>query len=120
MPGSRTAPDRQGLAQERGACPVHPRACGERDWRRRFSRRSSGSSPRVRGTPRALGPDRPLKRFIPARAGNANWWAIASFSTILILLGLIAIVTLALVFSQMKLRLAGGAKRSRNGARRAI
>jgi ABC-type proline/glycine betaine transport system permease subunit len=59
-----------------------------------------------------------------AGVGIGFYWAIASFSTILILLGVIAIVTLALVFNRMKdlswLRLPGGAKRSRNGARRAI
>ncbi len=32
----------------------------------------SGSSPRVRGTHSGLGGDRPISRFIPARAGNAG------------------------------------------------
>jgi hypothetical protein len=41
-----------GASQQRGRCssPVHPRACGERSERSAGRVRSSGSSPRVRGT----------------------------------------------------------------------
>ena len=51
--------------------PVHPRVCGERIKNRRSRSSTSGSSPRVRGTPdrapRRVAPE----RFIPACAGNA-------------------------------------------------
>ena len=73
--------------------PVHPRVCGEREIARVFWRNRTGSSPRVRGTqglshdfcslsavhPRVCGErvvgvplDFPLRRFIPACAGNAT------------------------------------------------
>ena len=59
-PGPRAAP-----------APVHPRVCGEREFRRRRVRAGDGSSPRLRGThsrrPGALFG----LRFIPAFAGNA-------------------------------------------------
>ena len=51
---------------------VHPRACGERRCSRTWPNRTSGSSPRLRGTrhcPSFHGFD---KRFIPAPAGNAR------------------------------------------------
>ena len=49
---------------------VHPRVCGEQTKSRTRSRRSCGSSPRVRGTdsPRSRSNNR--SRFIPACAGN--------------------------------------------------
>ena len=72
---------------------VHPRACGEHALSRPSTRRLDGSSPRVRGTPRAIGRWRrcaavhpracgeravrsarepAMPRFIPARAGNTS------------------------------------------------
>ena len=50
---------------------VHPRVCGERIGAGRMILPSSGSSPRVRGTPLQDWPSRPRHRFIPACAGNA-------------------------------------------------
>ncbi len=50
---------------------VHPRACGERHDGTPNSQPIPGSSPRVRGTPRADPPPSARQRFIPARAGNA-------------------------------------------------
>ncbi len=51
--------------------PVHPRACGEQKSPLGPAMRSSGSSPRVRGTEgQGRGQNR-LRRFIPARAGNS-------------------------------------------------
>ena len=52
--------------------PVHPRVCGERTRRSRRRGRSSGSSPRVRGTPFEVRADSGRRRFIPACAGNAG------------------------------------------------
>ena len=49
----------------------HPRACGERDYLMLESHSSPGSSPRVRGTPRASSISPIRTRIIPARAGNA-------------------------------------------------
>ncbi len=57
---------------------VHPRACGEHLLSRRFLARSSGSSPRVRGTRLNRAAEAAKCRFIPARAGNtasASAWA---------------------------------------------
>ena len=51
---------------------VHPRACGELSSSRRYAQSSSGSSPRMRGTPPAPSPNRPTQRFIPAHAGNSR------------------------------------------------
>ena len=53
-------------------CTVHPRVCGEHQWPATTSSRSSGSSPRVRGTPRWPNFRRPPNRFIPACAGNTS------------------------------------------------
>ena len=51
---------------------VHPRACGEHEYRSAIPTRDFGSSPRLRGThhsiPRAIG----RVRFIPAPAGNTG------------------------------------------------
>ncbi len=55
---------------------VHPRACGEHPSAPWLSSGISGSSPRVRGTPRARGCTAPARRFIPARAGNTQWEAV--------------------------------------------
>ena len=52
-------------------CPVHPRACGERNWRLSTARAWYGSSPRMRGTPSASRFEPQKLRFIPAHAGNA-------------------------------------------------
>ncbi len=51
--------------------PDHPRACGERLVGERLATERTGSSPRLRGTPRSgcAGPGR--GRIIPAPAGNA-------------------------------------------------
>ena len=55
------------------AAPDHPRVGGERSSPTSSPCRSSGSSPRGRGTP-PLGDDRRLDvRIIPAWAGNAAW-----------------------------------------------
>ncbi len=51
--------------------PVHPRACGERDDRRRPAPRLLGSSPRLRGTLNPTAYRWETHRFIPAPAGNA-------------------------------------------------
>ena len=74
---SRFIPARAGNAIARAplkpaSAAVHPRACGER-WTGTSVLRlqSSGSSPRVRGTPRSTPSRRLTVRFIPARAGNA-------------------------------------------------
>ncbi len=50
--------------------PVHPRACGEHSTSATSSARSSGSSPRLRGTPNRRRRHRRWRRFIPAPAGN--------------------------------------------------
>ena len=50
---------------------VHPRVCGERAVEAGRYAGRSGSSPRVRGTLSSLGRDAPIRRFIPACAGNA-------------------------------------------------
>ncbi len=61
--------DRAALASM--AVPVHPRACGEhRDAY--GSRRTDGSSPRLRGTEAARRPRHASRRFIPAPAGNTR------------------------------------------------
>ncbi len=52
--------------------PVHPRACGEHDLARVTAQRTSGSSPRLRGTRRAAGHRAAGQRFIPAPAGNTG------------------------------------------------
>ena len=51
--------------------PVHPRACGERQWLRSCQAATCGSSPRLRGTQQKARLDRSVRRFIPAPAGNA-------------------------------------------------
>ena len=51
---------------------VHPRAGGERCFSRCWHRRIAGSSPRGRGTPTRAVFRSSLRRFIPARAGNAG------------------------------------------------
>ena len=52
--------------------PVHPRACGERSLPCKMLDSLNGSSPRVRGTGPNDYPIQPLRRFIPARAGNGD------------------------------------------------
>ncbi len=56
--------------------PVHPRACGERADDVDRLRGRVGSSPRVRGTPYRRRSPRRTRRFIPARAGNAEAGAV--------------------------------------------
>ena len=51
---------------------VHPRVCGERETVDLTPVFEDGSSPRVRGTDRAVLADHPLRRFIPACAGNGR------------------------------------------------
>ena len=51
---------------------IHPRVCGERLLTRSVATPLAGSSPRVRGTPAAIGVAQVLPRFIPACAGNAH------------------------------------------------
>ena len=50
--------------------PVHPRVCGEHDWKLREMKRSLGSSPRMRGTLKVSDLNETGNRFIPAYAGN--------------------------------------------------
>ncbi len=50
---------------------VHPRVCGERALSFATSACSTGSSPRVRGTPLWANHNDSVGRFIPACAGNA-------------------------------------------------
>ena len=52
--------------------PVHPRAGGEHDRRRKRRVRFRGSSPRGRGTPHVQDDRDGAERFIPARAGNTR------------------------------------------------
>ena len=52
--------------------PVHPRGCGEHDFSLPPFGCIPGSSPRVRGTPSHIRPHPPLRRFIPAGAGNTQ------------------------------------------------
>ncbi len=54
---------------------VHPRGCGERVLKNYSAILAGGSSPRVRGTLRALEGIRADGRFIPAGAGNASDYA---------------------------------------------
>ena len=51
---------------------VHPRVCGERRRKEGQGSMLSGSSPRMRGTPRILRVGQSAARFIPAYAGNAS------------------------------------------------
>ena len=50
--------------------PVHPRACGEQVPRASRTMQGAGSSPRLRGTVALWVCELPLRRFIPALAGN--------------------------------------------------
>ena len=50
--------------------PVHPRVCGEHSLSNRSDTLYSGSSPRLRGTPRRRQREHFYRRFIPAFAGN--------------------------------------------------
>ena len=52
--------------------PDHPRACGELRRGRRSQASWSGSSPRMRGTPRPARAASPHYRIIPAHAGNSR------------------------------------------------
>ena len=52
--------------------PVHPRVCGEHISDSRETVGRTGSSPRVRGTPRVLQRPAQHDRFIPACAGNTD------------------------------------------------
>ena len=56
---------------EQRPCPVHPRVCGERAFCPCCGWEGYGSSPRLRGTPRAVRAVLARPRFIPAFAGNA-------------------------------------------------
>ena len=51
---------------------VHPRACGEHQGEMVSSASSTGSSPRLRGTPGCRRPAQIWHRFIPAPAGNTH------------------------------------------------
>jgi len=55
-----------------GMLAVHPRACGERVRLYPDRHLNSGSSPRLRGTPRCAPRTWHHRRFIPAPAGNAG------------------------------------------------
>ena len=54
--------------------PVHPRERGERHGLVNQLARVFGSSPRARGTEEVEGFRVPLRRFIPASAGNGQSW----------------------------------------------
>ena len=56
---------------------VHPRVCGERSLSRKTEQGRIGSSPRVRGTDGLEQLCVPLRRFIPACAGNGQPWVFA-------------------------------------------
>ena len=51
---------------------VHPRSRGEHPPKMSGNQQGSGSSPLARGTRAHPGRERPLRRFIPARAGNTT------------------------------------------------
>ena len=51
---------------------VHPRVCGELEWIHCLNDDTTGSSPRVRGTPADVAEGRRHGRFIPACAGNSS------------------------------------------------
>ncbi len=51
---------------------VHPRACGEQNWKRTIAHCAHGSSPRLRGTVLGCLHDSRFIRFIPAPAGNSR------------------------------------------------
>ena len=67
--GNAPPPTRRG-----SSAAVHPRVCGERGSGAGGSPWATGSSPRVRGTPRGSERQDPAVRFIPACAGNASCW----------------------------------------------
>ncbi len=68
------------LAPRSRTTPVHPRASGERVTGWPGSGKSTGSSPRERGTRRSPRGGGFRRRFIPARAGNASNAAVAATS----------------------------------------
>ncbi len=62
-------------ARHRKCCsgfPVHPRVCGEQIVEPTRTSRLPGSSPRMRGTAGRGQTQRPVRRFIPAYAGNSQ------------------------------------------------
>ena len=63
------------------AWPVHPRVCGEQIAPGSENRCLTGSSPRVRGTARAVDPPAERLRFIPACAGNRLPMLMSSLTT---------------------------------------
>ena len=73
----RFIPARAGNAADscpyRAPHPVHPRASGERQATGVLGGLDDGSSPRERGTHLSSRGPRWFTRFIPARAGNAQW-----------------------------------------------
>ena len=75
---SGSSPRERGTQSATSSCrsftTVHPRASGERLERHGPNSGFDGSSPRERGTPRASAPGASMRRFIPARAGNAAAW----------------------------------------------
>ena len=68
------APAGNRIYQERGQSreSVHPRACGEQDWKNNNLLPPHGSSPRLRGTGGSPPLSRSYSRFIPAPAGNSG------------------------------------------------
>ena len=59
-------------AGEKCSVSVHPRGCGEHPTPFLSVAIAHGSSPRVRGTRSYVVPSGPVRRFIPAGAGNTN------------------------------------------------
>ena len=54
--------------------PVHPHACGEHLQDQTYADPTSGSSPRLWGTPRKAKRDHSWSRFIPTPVGNTSSW----------------------------------------------
>ncbi len=60
------------------SAPVHPRACGERHAAMPYADAPAGASPRMRGTGGQQARRRPVRRCIPAHAGNGSRSVMAS------------------------------------------
>ena len=65
--------DSRGLASGFSCLGDHPRVCGEHTKLGTFPRTSTGSSPRMRGTPELFDDHGCFLGIIPAYAGNTGW-----------------------------------------------